>query len=344
MIPTCEPFITQDDRDAVDAALRAGHVAQGPEVEAFEQAVAERTGIPYAVAVSSGSMALMLALKAYGVTGGEVVVPTLTFAATAEAVVQCGARPHFIDHGHIPPKRPSMTLNFYGHPPPEDFLGDPPTVEDACEGLGSSPLGAAEITCLSFNGNKIITAAGGGMLLTRDSHLASRARQLARHCKVEGEPWSYSGVGYNAVLSAVQAALGLSQLKRLDEHVQRKWRTVHHYWDGLPPAAELYGWDKVLTTRPNWWMPLVLLDRPAAPVIAAMQAEGVMARPVWTPLHRQAPYREYRAARCSVAEDLWQRGILLPCSVGITPAEREAVLRSLRAALDRGTAAPAPPS
>lgn len=332
MIPTCEPCLTEEDRWAVDAALRAGHVALGPEVEAFEQAVAHRTGFPHAVATSSGSAALIVAVQA--ITEGRrmrLTIPTLTFAAAAEAIVHAGSEPEFVDHG-----QPAfLSVNFYGHPP-----SHPGHVQDACEGLGSS-LGG-QIACLSFNGNKIITAGQGGMVLTRDAGLAQRVRDLIDHAGKDAT-WSHAGVGWNFRMAAVNAALGLSQIGRLDAHLASKRDTWREYASGVAAMGQ-----SLVEASPGlhsaYWMPLVLLDRPARPVIDALITYGIGARAVWTPLHRQTPYQGYRATRTPVADDLWQRGLLLPCSVGITPRERELVLVRLRAALDRGRAGSAPAS
>ena len=321
MIPTCEPFITIEDRQAVGTALRLGHVALGPEVEWFEEAIAKRTGLPYAVATSSGSAALHLAVKLIGYTRWSV--PALTFIAAAEAVLHNGAELEIVDH-----LRPAnISVNFYGHPPPPLPYGR--LIEDACEGLGSFPLGAADITCLSFNGNKIITTGGGGMLLTRDRALADAARQYVSHCRTDGVQYIHAGPGFNFRMPAMNAALGLSQLARLDAHVASKRETAAHY-----ESLGLHLLQPDPGTTSTFWMPVALLDRSAAPIIGALQAEGIMARAVWYPLHHQPALDGAARTPCEKADDLWRRGIILPCSVGITPQEREQVVQALRRALD----------
>ena len=371
MIPTCEPDISPDDIRAVVLALAAGHAAVGPEVQAFEEAVAEKVGISHAVATASGSSALHVALRALGIgPGDKVLVPTLTFIATAAAVVHCGATPVFVDseretwgmdpqhvrsvlsivedqRRHRDPKAVIAT-HLYGHPCHIRALRDIcdragiPLIEDACEALGASPIGLGDVTCLSFNHNKIITTGGGGMALTRDAEVAARMRALVAQARADDVEYTHSGVGYNYRLSAFQAALGLSQLSRLEDFGASKWETYNHYREALP-EAEPQCYRKGCGAAPYPWMPAFLLDRPAAPVIEALLARGIGARPVWFPLHQQ-PCFPGPHADCPVADNLHRRGIILPCSATITPQERQEVVAALRAALASGTGPPAGPS
>ncbi len=326
LIPTCEPSLTSRDLEAVATALRLGHVALGPEVEWFEEAVAQRECYRYAVATNSGSSALYLAMRVMGVgPGSRVTVPALTFIATAEAVVQCGGEVDIVDHG----QPCNIPVNFYGHPP----RGGLALVEDACEGLGSSPPSWAPMRCLSFNGNKIITAGAGGMILTDDADDAATLRALVTHNRLPGIEYIHGAGGFNYRMPAMNAALGLSQLARLDAHVAAKRETAAHY--------ESLG-VQLVNARPGttstFWMPVALLDREAAPVIQYLQSEGIGARAVWYPLHRQPPFQAAARGRCDVADDLHRRGLILPCSVGITPQERETVVAALRRALDTADA------
>ena len=326
-------------------------------MQAFEEAVAAKVGLPHAVATASGSSALHVALRALGIgPGDKVLVPTLTFIATAAAVVHCGATPVFVDSeretwGMDPeevsyaiwqrgPIKAVVATHLYGHPCLIERLSglcqwwNIPLIEDACEALGASPIGLGDVTCLSFNHNKIITTGGGGMALTRDAGVAARMRALVAQARANDVEYTHSGVGYNYRLSAFQAALGLSQLKRLAFFFMSKYVTWSHYRDELKGLAVPQGPGPLHTPDTmTYWMPAFLLDRPAGPVIEALLARGIGARPVWFPLHQQ-PCFPGPHADCPVADDLHRRGIILPCSATITPAQRAEVVAAVRQTLE----------
>ncbi|HET7340757.1 MAG TPA: DegT/DnrJ/EryC1/StrS family aminotransferase, partial [Methylomirabilota bacterium] len=215
-------------------------------------------------------------------------------------------------------------------------------VEDSAESLGAlyrgRRVGADGLAgCLSFNGNKIITAGGGGMVLTRDERLAARVRALSTQARSDPLEWVHDEVGFNYRLTNLQAALGAAQLEQLEDFLDRKRRTAAHYQQALGGVEGVTVFREAPWARSSYWMPAVLLDRRRCPdvraLVRALNAGGIQVRPVWRPLHRQPPFRGARVGPIEVADRLWDRGVLLPCSVGITADERQAVVDALRARL-----------
>lgn len=243
--------------------------------------------------------------------------------------------------------RALLPVHLYGHPCDLDPLLELAArypiviVEDATEVLGARykgrPVGAHGLVgCLSFNGNKIITTGGGGMVLTRDERLAARVRRLTTQGRADAVEFVHEEVGFNYRLTNIQAALGVAQLEQLDAFVDSKRETARAYTEAL---TRLDGVEPLV--EPPWafstfWMYSVLLD-PAAwgdvrPLIAAADAAGIQLRPLWRPLHRQPAFSDRQAYRIEVADRLYERGVSLPCSAGITAAQRERVIAFLAAA------------
>lgn len=237
--------------------------------------------------------------------------------------------------------RALLPVHLYGHPCDLDPLlmlarrYPMAVVEDSAEALGARyrgrPVGCEGLAgCLSFNGNKIITTGAGGMVLTRDEPTAARVRRLTTQARGDAIEFVHDEIGFNYRLSNVHAALGVAQLEQLDGFVEDKRATAVFYQqalgrvDGVRPFLEA-GW-----ARSTYWMASLLLDEgrcadvPA--LIRALNAAGVQARPLWRPLHLQPAFRDAQAGVVSVAERLYRRGLSLPCSVGITPDERQHVV------------------
>jgi perosamine synthetase len=380
IVPNAVPHLGGNEWKYVKECLDTNWVSSaGAFVERFERELAAYVGVPHAVATVNGSAALHVALRAAGVApDDEVILPTLTFIASAGAVVHCGAHPVFLDAepvawGLDPARLEAflagecerrgdavvdrvtgrrvaavMPVHLYGHPCDLDPLLEVtrgwglPMVEDAAEALGALYRGRRVgcdglAGCLSFNGNKVITTGGGGMVLTRDPALAARLRALTTQARADPLEWVHDEVAFNYRLTNVQAALGAAQLEQLEDFLERKRRTAAHYQaalgavDGVTPFREA-GW-----ARSSYWMPAVLVDRGRCPDVRALirdlNAAGIQVRPVWYPLHRQPPLRGARTGPIEVADHLWDRGVLLPCSVGITAEERQAVIDALLARL-----------
>ncbi len=375
-IPNAVPFLGGNEWRYVKEALDTNWVSSaGPFVDRFEREMAAYVGARHAVATVNGTAALHVALLLAGVApDDEVLLPALTFIATANAVSYCGGVPVFMDceprSWTMDPQkvadflgrecdvreagvvnratgrtvRAVLPVDLYGHPADLDAFVELgrryplAVVEDAAEALGARYRGRrvgahARVGCLSFNGNKIITTGGGGMVLTDDAALAARARALTTQARRPGGEWVHDEIGFNYRLTNIQAALGVAQLEQLDRFVEDKRATAHWYAARLAelPGTESHGEQPWAAS--SFWMSSVLLDpaRYGDPqtVIRAAAADGVELRPLWYPLHRQPVFAGRQAYRVEVAERLHARGLSLPCSVGITAAARERVVSCL---------------
>lgn len=343
------PQVTEEDIAAVVRAMRSGWLAPaGPDLDAFEAAVGENLGIPYAVGLSSATAALHLSLKYLGVRPGDaVIVPTVTFGATAFPTTYLGAEPVFVDVDeswnldvelldaaiqgmrsdgrHIAAVVP---VDLYGTPANygeiEPLLADTgiPLLEDAAESLGArsgdvktGTHGRAAV--LSFNGNKIITSSGGGMVVTDDGELADKVRYWSTQAR-EPYPWyEHVEIGYNYRLSNILAALGCSQLSRIDEEVARR-RQVRDWY-----RARLEGIDGVTIQddppwgRSNAWLSVVRFRRSrhvgaSTRIRELLDANNIESRPVWKPMHQQPVYARSRSYLSGAADRLFEEGLCLP--------------------------------
>ncbi|MFC4070274.1 DegT/DnrJ/EryC1/StrS family aminotransferase [Actinoplanes subglobosus] len=342
------PDIGDLEEEYVQAALRSGWVAPaGPDLDLFEREIARRAGVPHAVAVNSGTAALHLALEGVGAGPGDVVVvPTLTFAATAGAVTYTGATPVFADcdpaTGNLDPAvlaglladldaegarvRAVVTVDLYGSCAdygrilPLCERHGVPVVEDAAESLGAAhagrPAGSfGRAAAFSFNGNKIMTTSGGGMLVTADTGLADRARYLAGQARLPAEHYEHAEVGYNYRLSNVLAALGRAQLCRLDAMIGRRRAVRAGYAELFGPVdgVRLLGDDPAS----NAWLTVVVVDPErtgwrARDLAAHLQARTIETRPVFKPMHRQPVFAGARAVITGAADNLFADGLVLP--------------------------------
>lgn len=375
-IPNAVPYLGGNEWQYLKECLDTNWVSSaGPFVDRFEAEVAAYVGAAHAVATVNGTAALHVALLLAGVgPGDEVLVPALTFVATANAVRYCGGVPVFMDAEpatwQIDPAKVAeflarecevrdgqvvnratgravkalLPVHLYGHPADLDPLLDLCArfplvlVEDAAEALGAKYKGRrvgahGRLGCLSFNGNKIITAGGGGMVLTGDPALARRARHLTTQAREPGLEYVHDEVGFNYRLTNIQAAVGLAQLEQIDRFVEAKRETARHYTDAFRRLGGAEPLGEAPWAFSTCWMYSVLLD-PARygdvrRLIAAANAEGIGLRPLWRPLHRQPVFAGSQAYRVEMADRLWARGVSLPCSVGMTPEERERVVAFL---------------
>ena len=367
------PDVREPERASLLAALESGWVAPvGPDLDAFEAELAERCGVPHAVALSSGTAALHLALLQVGVSSGDdVLVPTATFAATANAVTYCGARPCFIDadpvtwqmapallaaelaerkaRGNLPAA--VVTVDLYGACADYDAIlavcGDygVPVVEDAAEALGASfgdrpagSFGAAGV--LSFNGNKIITTSSGGALLCHDAATAERARYLATQARRPMAHYEHTEVGFNYRLSNLLAAFGRGQLATLDDRIARRravWARYREAFADLPgiafPALDPRG-----TT--NAWLTCITLELGVAALgpeelRLALEAQNIETRPLWKPMHAQPVFRSHPARLDGTADRLFATGLCLPSGSGLSDSDLDRVIDAVRSALTK---------
>ncbi|MDQ8207343.1 aminotransferase class I/II-fold pyridoxal phosphate-dependent enzyme [Coraliomargarita sp. SDUM461003] len=366
------PDISPRDHASVDAVLTSNWVAPvGPALDAFEAAVAERAQRSHAVALSSGTAALHLALQILGVGPGDAVLcPSLTFAASANPICYQGAEPIFIDseprtwnmdpdllqqalrtHPNI---KAVIVVHLYGQCAEMDRILEIceahklPLIEDAAEALGASYHGRAAgsmgaFSFFSFNGNKIITTSGGGMLLADDAKLIERARYLATQAREPVAHYEHQAIGYNYRMSNVLAGLGNSQLADLDRRIQTRRAHFDAYHAAL---AHLPGIEFMPIAEPdaaNYWLTCLTID-PAVSgssrdqALAALAAADIEARPLWKPLHLQPVFKNSAYLGGTFAAQLFERGLCLPSGSNMTIAERQQVIDTLLAAL---TGAPA---
>jgi len=362
------PHLSGLEGQFLQEALESGWIAPlGPQVDAFEQEFAEAVGAKHALAVSSGTAALHLALILAGVgPGDEVVVSTLTFAASAFPVLYLGAKPVFVDSertswnmdpgllaeflearakkGRLP--KAVVLVHLYGQSAdiaPIQALCQEygiPLVEDAAEALGSTYQGRSPGTfglagIFSFNGNKIITTSGGGMLVSEDGRLVAHARKLATQAR-EPVPWyEHREVGYNYRMSNLLAAIGRAQLRTLEERVQARRRIYERYVAGLSDLPGLSFQPEAPWGRHTRWLTVMLVDREAfgrgpEEIRQALEGLGIETRPVWKPLPLQPVFHGAETVGGGVAEDLFARGLCLPSGSSLTPEEQDRVIEAIR--------------
>ena len=357
-----------DEKEFVAGAFDSNWIAPlGPHVDAFEREFAEEVGVPHAAALSSGTAALHLALRLLDVGPGDLVLcPTLTFAASAFAITYVGAEPVFVDSEastwNMDPallEEALETLNGEGRPPKAvmvvDLYGqsaswDPilracekygvPAIEDAAEALGATYRGESvggfgSFGVFSFNGNKIITTSGGGMLVSDDSEAIQRARKLANQAREPEPHYEHVEIGYNYRLSNVLAAIGRAQLRVLDERVAARRRIFDWYSEllgDLPGIEFMPEADFGQSTR---WLTCLTIHPSAfgatrEEVRMALAAADIDARPVWKPMHLQPVFNGCRCFGGGVSEDLFDRGLCLPSGSALSREDVERVAGIVR--------------
>lgn len=342
------PHMSGLEQDFVAEAFRSNWLSSvGPNVDAFESEFGERLGLP-AVALSSGTAALHLALRLLGVgTGDDVVCPTLTFVATANPILYLGARPVFIDSERTSwnldanvlesalqrrARRPKavIVVHLFGQSADLDSISSVcerygvPVLEDAAEALGAKYRGRdvgtrGDVSVFSFNGNKIITTTGGGMLVSGNRSWVDKARFWSQQARDPGIAYEHSELGYNYRMSNVLAGIGRGQLRVLEERVAQRRKIAFRYRDAF---AALPGLE--LMPQADWgfhtnWLSCFLVDAGVLGVhrdriIEALAERDIESRPIWKPMHLQSLYRDAERYGGGVAEDLFERGLCLPSS------------------------------
>ena len=306
-----EPLFIGNERAYLDDALASGQVAYGPYVQRFEEKLCEITGRKHAVATSSGTAALHLAI---GVMSGfetrederpcEFSMPSLTFVATANAVQYCGMTPSFTEG----PAYLSVDVLGRVNRWERADVGWP-GIEDAAPALGSDGAGTfGRLACFSFNGNKIVTCGGGGAVVTDEQSLAEQIRHLANQAK--SSPTEHDQVGFNYRMPNLNAALGLAQLERLPEFLERKARLADRY-------AQVFGehfWKP--PEGSNNWLNAILVDN-RDEVVSALNEAGYESRPLHAPLHTLPMYRDCPRGDMARTMEIWRRCVCLPSGAGL---------------------------
>lgn len=364
-IPVSAPMLDGNEKAYVMDCMESSWISScGGYVDRFETAFAEFCDVRHALACCNGTVALHLALLALGIgAGDEVIVPTLTFVATANAVSYCGARPVFVDsepdtwsidpaliEAKITPRtRAIIAVHLYGHPANMDAINAIArhhrlfVVEDAAEAHGAEYRGRrvgslGDVACFSFYGNKIIATGEGGMVVTNSDALARRVYQLkGQGMDFERRYW-FPIIGYNYRMMNLPAAIGLAQLERADWHLARRQEIASWYAEQLRDVRGL-AWqtEQEWGKRVHWLFTVMLSDDIAISrdeLMAQLERRGIETRPVFYPMHVLPPYREANDGEVyRVAEAIARRGISLPTWVGLTRADVLYVCDSLRECL-----------
>jgi dTDP-4-amino-4,6-dideoxygalactose transaminase len=343
------PNVGSLEKEFVNDALDSGWVAPlGPHVDAFERELAEFVHASYAVALSSGTAALHLSLIAAGIQAGqEVIVPTMTFAATAFAVTYIGANPVFIDSeadswnvdpellesflqdrlakGNVPAAL--LSVDVFGQSADyRRIVGicnqyGVTLIEDAAEALGADchnqhagTFGKAGI--FSFNGNKIMTTSGGGMVVSEDSEFIARIRHLATQARQPVAWYEHEEIGFNYRMSNVLAALGRAQLKRLPDFIANRRAARDVYTEFFATRSDVHILQDAPWGRGNAWLSVAYFeDAPQAEKVRIHLADhGIESRPVWKPMHLQPVFAGAEFVGGGIAEQLFQHGLCLPSS------------------------------
>ena len=361
------PTMHGEELEFVHEAFEKNWIAPlGFNVDGFEREMAAFLGIGHAAALTAGTAALHLALKLAGVGKGDIVLCSdLTFAASANPIVYEGAEPVFIDseretwnmdpaalelalkkyQGKV---KAVMLVHLYGTPAKLDEICalcrkyGVTLLEDAAESLSSVYKGRqtgtfGKYNAISFNGNKIITTSGGGMLLSEDEEAVKRARFWSTQAR-DPAPWyQHSEIGYNYRMSNVVAGIGRGQLLHLEEHRERKKAIYQRYMEGLKGLpVKMNPWMDC--TEPNFWLSCITVDADAMDranpekLRLALEAENMEARPLWKPMHLQPVFAacDYITGGDNVGEDLFARGLCLPSDIKMTVEQQMSVIDVIR--------------
>ena len=358
------PEVGPEERRMLLDAFDSNWIAPvGPDVDAFEEELAARAGVGHAVALSSGTAALHLALQLVGVVpGDEVLVPSFTFVASATAVTYLGATPVFVDststNWTIDPAlvaeelalrarqdrlpRALVTVDLYGQTADYGALDQLceeygiALVEDAAEALGAThggrPAGSfGRAGVFSFNGNKIITTSGGGMLVSDSAELIDQARHLATQARDPFPHYEHSVLGYNYRLSNLLAALGRAQLLGLDSRIDRRRTIDQIYRSALSDIPGIEFMPIASYGEPNWWLTCIVVDpgqfgADREQIRLALESEDIEARPTWKPLHLQPVFEGAPTVGGDACAFVFERGLCLPTGSALSPGDQARVI------------------
>ncbi|HEY4344149.1 MAG TPA: DegT/DnrJ/EryC1/StrS family aminotransferase [Parvibaculum sp.] len=358
------PHMSGTERQLVGEVFDMNYVAPaGPMIDRFERLFCEATGFAHATAVTSGTAALHLLMRGLGVgAGDEVWLPTLTFIGGASPILYQGATPVFFDvapdtwmidvdllatemkkaAGEVRLPKAVIAVDLYGHCADLDAIRaicdpyDVPVVVDAAESMGATYNGrhagrGARAAAFSFNGNKIITTGGGGMVASDDENLVKHARHLAQQAREPVVHYEHKEIGYNYRMSSLNAAIGCGQLGVIAARVARRREIFANYERALSSLSGISFMPEMSTGKSNRWLTVMLLESGVAPVTPerlrlALEAENIEARPVWKPMHLQPVFQGLRKVGGSVSERLFATGICLPSGTQLTDADQSRVV------------------
>ncbi len=368
------PTMHGEEQEFIREAFDTNWVAPlGPNVNAFEKEMEAYTGAGHASALSAGTAAIHLALRILGVGEKDIVfVPSLTFSATCNPVVYEKATPVFIDSERdtwnmspealrrafekYPSPKAVIVVHLYGTCAKLDEIMEicaqhgVPLVEDAAESLGSIYKGKhtgtfGKIGIYSFNGNKIITTSGGGMLVSDDEEITKKATFLATQARDPARFYQHSQIGYNYRMSNITAGIGRGQLLHMEEHKALKRKIYRQYQEAFADIPEISMNPLNQDGDDNCWLSCMTIAQGACTsrgekitpdmIMDALEKENVESRPIWKPLHLQPVFAEYdfitaKEGEDSVAEDIFDRGLCLPSDIKNTPEDMELIIKTVR--------------
>lgn len=335
----------------------------GENVNKFEEEIANYVGVKTGAALSAGSAAIHLGLKALNVKQGDIVFcSSLTFSATCNPIIYQNATPVFIDSEYetwnmdplalekafekYPNPKAVIVVHLYGTPAKMDEIikickkHNVPLIEDAAESLGSIYNGQqtgtfGEYGVFSFNGNKIITTSGGGMLVSNNEDGIKKVRFWATQSKEPVRHYEHKEIGYNYRMSNICAGIGRGQLKVLDKRIEKKTEIYNKYKNELEKVKEIKMQPIPKNTKPNHWLSVMTIDKDSKVrplnIMETLEKENIDSRPVWKPMHLQPVFKEYdfitaKNGGTSVSEDLFNRGVCLPSDTKMTEEEQERVI------------------
>ncbi|MBD5468223.1 MAG: aminotransferase class I/II-fold pyridoxal phosphate-dependent enzyme [Lachnospiraceae bacterium] len=362
------PTMHGDEQRFVQEAFDTNWVAPlGPNVDAFEQEICAYTKAGYAAALDSGTAAIHLALKLAGVQEGDIVfAPSLTFSATCNPIMYEKAVPVFIDcepdtwnmspealaraFEKYPQVKAVIAVYLYGTPAKIDELMEickrhnVPYIEDAAESLGATYKGKQTGTfgafgIYSYNGNKIITTSGGGMLVSDDQEAIARARFFATQARDKARHYQHSQIGYNYRMSNITAGVGRGQLLHLDEHIALKKAIYERYKDAFADIEEIAMNPLNPDGVANYWLSCMTIceESKVTPdmVMDRLAEYNIESRPIWKPMHLQPVFTEYDffthdGGKESVSQHIFEHGLCLPSDIKNTPEDMELIIGLVR--------------
>lgn len=357
-IPVSEPVLSGNEKRYVMDCIDSNWISSlGKYVERFEKNFAEFCGCKCGVAVANGTVALQLALTALGVKEGEVIVPSLTFVATANAVKYVGARPVFADSERetwcISPKdvkkkvtektKAIIPVHLYGHPADMDTINEIAkqhnlfVIEDAAEAHGALYKGRhvgslGDVSCFSFYGNKIITTGEGGMCVTDNKELADEMRFLKDHSMDPKKRYWHPKIGFNFRMTNIQAAIGVAQLEQIDKFIKKREEHERLYRGLLKDIKGISFQPKTGWASPVYWMHSVLIEKEFGvsrdDVMKKLRAAGIDSRPFFYPNHVLPPYDTKE--KLPVAEEIAAKGINLPSSVKLSEEDIKRICNEIK--------------
>lgn len=373
------PTMHGEEQEFIKEAFDTNWVAPlGPNVNAFEKELADYVGISHASALSAGTAAIHLALKIVGIGEGDVVfVPSLTFSASCNPIVYEKAVPVFIDSErdtwnmdpealerafeNYPDAKAVVVVHLYGTPAKLDEIAKicaahkVPLIEDAAESLGSTYKGkhtgtVGEVGIYSFNGNKIITTSGGGMLVSEDETVTKKATMLATQARDPARHYQHSQIGYNYRMSNIIAGIGRGQLIHIEEHKALKKAIYKQYQEAFADIPEISLNPLNQEGDANCWLTCMTIKRESnvTPdmIMDAFEAENIESRPIWKPMHLQPVFAQYDfvtvkgsmekgAEDDSVAADIFDTGLCLPSDIKNSEEDMKRIIGIVRKCFGR---------